>query len=228
MKSTSLATAKRVMKRLLAHPGASIFTSEAVPGPDFPEDYFEVIKNPIDLTEIGSRLRSNRYRSVSDWRAAVNRCFDNAVSYWGEGTIADLALEMRSVFERECRVFDVMTLDGWSKEVMAVRDKISRLSRNPPTSGAFAIGGIDASEPILPQLPTQKEMKALATAVRKMKNQEAHNGLADLIRNEEPYLPIENREERISLVGLKPSTFFKVRDFVKVQLEEEGVPYPSP
>ena len=34
-------------------------------------------------------------------------------------------------------------------------------------------------------------------------------------------------EEKINLLDLKPSTFFKVREFVQVKFEEMGMPYPG-
>lgn len=227
MEKRKLDLAKSVMRKLNSHPGSGLFLIKVEAGPDFPDDYFRIVKNPIDLRTIEKRLSARKYRSIEDWSAAVNLCFDNAVQYYQDGAIVDLAEEMRSVFIRESHVFDLLRVDGWAREVMALRDKIAKLNANVPKGGAFAIGGIDGSKRISEQLPSESEMRALISAVKKLKDQEAHNHLADLIRNEEPYLTVENGEEKINLLDLKPSTFFKVREFVQVKFEEMGIPYPG-
>ena len=47
---------------------------------DYP-DYYEVIKRPIDLEKISSKIRASSYDSVEDCLADVTLVFDNACKY---------------------------------------------------------------------------------------------------------------------------------------------------
>jgi len=63
-------------------------------------DYFEVIKNPMDLGTIEQNLKSHSYREVDEFVSDVRLVFENACLYnLAESEIVHSAKELRTTFE---------------------------------------------------------------------------------------------------------------------------------
>ena len=62
-------------------------------------DYYEVIRKPVDIDKIRSRIRSNRYRNLDDLEADFMLLCKNAQIYNVEGsTIYEDSIVLQSVF----------------------------------------------------------------------------------------------------------------------------------
>jgi hypothetical protein len=67
-------------------------------------DYFDVVKEPMDLTIIRKRLDGNMYREISTFEADVELVFTNAMLYNEEGTdVYEVAKEMLDKFRGEAK-----------------------------------------------------------------------------------------------------------------------------
>lgn len=67
-------------------------------------DYYERIKNPIELTSIGERLAEGQYQQLKLYTSDVNRVFNNAIKYNKKGTdLHNDAVHLRSVFGKKIR-----------------------------------------------------------------------------------------------------------------------------
>jgi len=90
-----------VLRRLTEHENAWIFMQPVDPVELNLPDYFDVIKNPMDLGSIKKRMDNNCYKVISEFAADVRLTFDNAISYNGEGSdVCKVAKDMKSMFER--------------------------------------------------------------------------------------------------------------------------------
>lgn len=92
---------EKVLGQLMAYPDASIvFNTPVDPVKWNLPDYFDVIKSPMDLGTIQTKLESDSYDSVEAFRADVMLTFDNAMMYNQPGSdVANLAQEMKTKFE---------------------------------------------------------------------------------------------------------------------------------
>jgi E1A/CREB-binding protein len=62
-------------------------------------DYFEVIKNPMDLGTVKKRLENGLYRSINEVEVDINLTFDNAMLYNPEGSVVwSMAKELKDKF----------------------------------------------------------------------------------------------------------------------------------
>eukprot|EP00892_Ulva_mutabilis_P002887 jgi/Ulvmu1/1259/UM109_0057.1 len=73
-----------------------IFREPVKPTADFAPDYFNIIKHPMDLGTVRSKLRNGEYVSIEEFEVDVNRIWDNAILYNGSNSdVGKLALELR-------------------------------------------------------------------------------------------------------------------------------------
>lgn len=50
-------------------------------------DYFELIKNPMSLSQVKSKLQSNKYESVQAWEDDINLIWSNVKTYKGNDSL---------------------------------------------------------------------------------------------------------------------------------------------
>jgi E1A/CREB-binding protein len=90
-----------VLKKLIDHECAWIFMQPVDPVELNLPDYFEIIKNPMDLGSIKKRMENNGYKLISEFGADVRLTFDNAISYNGDGSdVCKVARDMKVSFEK--------------------------------------------------------------------------------------------------------------------------------
>jgi len=88
-----------VLKGLQSHEYAWVFANPVDPVELNLADYFDIIRNPMDLGTIQKRIDNGLYHSVEEFAADVNLTFDNALLYNHEGTpVNEMALKMKTKF----------------------------------------------------------------------------------------------------------------------------------
>ncbi len=74
------------------------------------DDYFDVIKEPMDFTTVKKKLSHNVYNSVQEFIRDMNLVFDNCVHYNGvENPIAKHAIEIKTGFEESMKQMGFMS-----------------------------------------------------------------------------------------------------------------------
>jgi len=88
-----------VLKGLQTHAHGWVFNTPVDPVELGLPDYFEVIKNPMDLGTIKKGLDNGRYHSLNDFESDVHLTFDNAMLYNPEGSVVyTMAKELKEKF----------------------------------------------------------------------------------------------------------------------------------
>ncbi|KAL3805325.1 hypothetical protein HJC23_009032 [Cyclotella cryptica] len=91
-----------LLKGLQSHQHGWVFNSPVDPVELGLPDYFEVIKNPMDLGTVKKRLDNGLYRSIREVEADINLTFDNAMLYNPEGSVVwSMAKELKDKFETD-------------------------------------------------------------------------------------------------------------------------------
>lgn len=89
-----------VLKGLQTHQHGWVFNVPVDPVELGLPDYFDVIKNPMDLGSIQKKLEKNEYHAIKDFQSDVNLSFDNAMTYNEQGSVVyDMAKELKAKFE---------------------------------------------------------------------------------------------------------------------------------
>jgi hypothetical protein len=155
----------RILQDFMARPTAQIFIDPVVPGEDCPADYFEIIRKPVCLSEILSKLQSGQYANPNDFLKEIELCWSNAERYYGENDLVTLlAREGRLRFKKMYRSISVGQVPGFCAEAYRLRSRIGKLLSVSPFSDHGPLDGIDPSKNIVKQLPSDTELRNLITA----------------------------------------------------------------
>ncbi|CAG8587255.1 21982_t:CDS:2 [Dentiscutata erythropus] len=88
---------KEIFNRLKSHPSSLPF-HEPVNGDDVP-DYYDIIKDPMDLSTVSKRMENNRYRSLLEFAIDMQKIWNNAKIYNKSDTIFyKSAVELEGIF----------------------------------------------------------------------------------------------------------------------------------
>jgi len=91
-----------VMKQLMNHQHYWVFSKPVDPIDLGLDDYFQIIKNPMDLGTIQKRLENGFYHQLKDFVDDVHLTFDNAMLYNPAGTVVhNMAVELMTKFTKE-------------------------------------------------------------------------------------------------------------------------------
>jgi hypothetical protein len=211
------AKAMAVMESVMTHPGALPFMIPPIVGDDFPEDYFKIVRCPIDFVTISARLTSHKYKTRDDWLRAVDLIFENSERYYQDGPIITLGEEIRSAFDKLYnKKFQMGSIAEWGREIVRLRDKLGRLNASTPQ---IPLCNVTLGRKLSPQIPTDKDIKALIAAMAKLTKPEDHEELLALLKKEEPEMTFGVGRVQVDLVLLKPSTIRLAAAFVKGKTE---------
>ncbi|KAG1446673.1 hypothetical protein G6F46_009442 [Rhizopus delemar] len=90
-----------ILKTLKKHRDAGPFLDPVDPIRLNIPDYFQVIKQPMDLSTVDQKLQKNQYKSVNAFVADVRLIFQNCMQYNGtDSTIAVLCRNLKAAFEK--------------------------------------------------------------------------------------------------------------------------------
>ena len=89
-----------VLKGLQTHQHGWVFNVPVDPEELGLPDYFDIIKNPMDLGSVQKKLEKGEYHAIKDFQSHVNLSFDNAMTYNEQGSVVyDMAKELKTKFE---------------------------------------------------------------------------------------------------------------------------------
>jgi hypothetical protein len=89
-----------ILTKFQVHEHGRVFNNPVDPVALGLPDYFEIIKNPMDLGTIRTKLHDGHYRSVDDFRKDIKLTFKNAETYNRPGSsVHDMALNFWEQFE---------------------------------------------------------------------------------------------------------------------------------
>jgi E1A/CREB-binding protein len=91
-----------VLKELQSHEHGWVFATPVNPVELNLDDYFEVIKKPMDLGTIQKNLEAGSYHSFDDFKSDVRLTFENAMKYNEEKSIVhEMAKQLKKKFEQD-------------------------------------------------------------------------------------------------------------------------------
>ena len=107
--------AKRLVNQIWRSNGAHIFHNPIDPDRLGIPDYFEVIKEPIDLGTIKQRLNHNSYFTMQEVVDDIWRCFDNCIEYNGEDSPAgERCMQVIKAYEK---AFEQLNIKFYLEEI---------------------------------------------------------------------------------------------------------------
>lgn len=94
-----------MMNSLSKHSKAWIFNSPVDPVALGIKDYFDIIKKPMDFSQIKENLKSHHYMSMREFVQDVELVFKNCYTYNGESSqVSLMCKEVQDEFLRLCEI----------------------------------------------------------------------------------------------------------------------------
>lgn len=122
----------QIMNRLSKYPCAKIFLEPVDPN-IFP-GYYDLIIEPVDISMINQRLKSNDYRVCSEWKHDMKQISINAGTFWGHGSAQEaLASRLYLRFEKEYEILiRTLSISKWVRTSFFLAYKVHFLSQKMP------------------------------------------------------------------------------------------------
>lgn len=219
-----------IINELLKHPAARIFGQKIIPGNDFPPEYFEIIKTPMDLDTIKTKVENQQYQNLKECTDDFELVWNNAEKYYGKKSpVFALANEVHKLFRKFYRPIYIRTVHGFCDEAYKYRTKIENQIFNSPFHGnSSEAQNLSADKKnLIKQLSTEEEMQNLITACEMLTDKEDHKKLKEILTEYQPELILPGRKSIILTTQLYPNTFKATKVFLKDALKKQGLEYPE-
>ena len=97
----------RLLNNLWKHSNAWIFHEPVDPVKLNIQDYFDIIKQPMDLSTVKHKLKNNEYLKLADFLYDVQLIFDNCLLYNKETKqVTLMCLSVKEEFEKQYHVLN--------------------------------------------------------------------------------------------------------------------------
>jgi hypothetical protein len=126
---------KRVTTKLSYSPLASVFLQPVDPVNDGCPDYFQKIKEPMDLGTILEKLNAGKYSTAKEWEQDLMRIWSNAMLYNLKGTVFWLiAAKLQKKSQKLVKVIPKTEAEMWQLELLQAAKKVSKVLQFNPQS----------------------------------------------------------------------------------------------
>lgn len=116
----------KIISELMGWTILDAFKRPVDPIKDGVEDYFEVIKNPIDLGTIKSKLNNGGYDKFEDFVGDIKRIYLNCKEYNGTDNIfTDICADMISWFNNQVKRKCKSEEEEWKRDLDEITQKIT-------------------------------------------------------------------------------------------------------
>lgn len=222
VKSQFLKTCKGLLQRLMKHKNAWVFNVPVDVNALGLHDYFDIIKEPMDLGTVKSRLDKNFYQSPMEFMVDVRLTFRNAMTYNPKGQdVYVMAEQLLQIFEEKWTVIEA----DYVQELKLVVEREGRLTKKPHTPQEPPVEAMNAFElstnlanrghPGRPAAP--KKPKARDPNKREMTYAEKQKLSSDL-----QSLPAEKLESVVDIIKKSSSSLRQHDDEIEVDIDSFG------
>lgn len=122
-----------IIDHLLQYHISVFFDHPVDPERDQVPNYYNVIKNPMDLGTIREKIDSSGYDNVSQFIADVELVWSNAMLFNGKGSfVGEMARHLQNIFKEEANVLHDNEQTWWINKMNDLRNKVNIIITNPP------------------------------------------------------------------------------------------------
>lgn len=219
VKSQFLKTCKGLLQRLMKHKNAWVFNVPVDVNALGLHDYFDIIKAPMDLGTVKSRLDKNFYQSPMEFVVDVRLTFRNAMTYNPQGQdVYVMAEQLLQIFEEKWTVIEA----DYEQELKLVVEREGRSTKKPHTPQEPPVEALNAFElstnlmnlghPGRPAAP--KKPKARDPNKREMSYAEKQKLSSNL-----QSLPAEKLESVVDIIKKRTSSLRQHDDEIEVDID---------
>ncbi|KAG2155663.1 TATA-binding protein associated factor Taf2 [Suillus clintonianus] len=164
MSLNDLRASRNALKKLTMHKSAVLFMQPVDPVRDHAPNYYEVIKNPMDLSTMGAKVEAGMYKDRFAFEGDFRLMIANAKQYNPSGTYAHTeAIFLETFFEKLWNRIQ-KTLEAASKNAEPAPESLPTVIVKKPTTAASKPPAVSAPLP-----PPQAASETPARPIIKLK-----------------------------------------------------------
>lgn len=223
-----------VMDQICSRPLAVRFLSSDNQSDDESPTSKSTEKN-LDLLTINKRLKSNKYKSVHEWKSEVERLWTNSLHQNKNSTLVISAtLELQKQFRELTKFLTDSDATNWKLELIQMHQELSvciremlklRSASANPQKSQRPVCKRDQLYPTLEELPpahcrrhfayfSREDLIRLANDINSIKQESQLALISELLKKQEPDIVDDLDQMEIDINLLKPSTIRLIRDKV--------------
>lgn len=211
-----------VLDELNDFPISDFFSEPVDPKKHEAPGYFEIIKNPSDLSTVRKKLLSNHYQTLEQFRKDMHLIWDNAIQYNGKNSLPGvMAEDLMRKFEKRFKYIE--DSDHWKFEYKKNKSIISRLMRKIPAPLASTNVSLDSSK-LEPKRLSIEETKFFFNNRRFLENKETFDNILEYLSKNDFNISVSISNENImeSLSKLSPYIRKSIIDAIENLYLENG------
>ncbi|PIA30525.1 hypothetical protein AQUCO_05500069v1 [Aquilegia coerulea] len=194
-------------------------------------DYFDIIKHPMDLGTVKTRLNTIMYKSPVEFAADVRLTFSNAMTYNPKGQDVHIMAEQLShIFEdRWVSMQNEFCLDSWLQQYREVSYATPVMNKPPYMPAPEMFSHYDRPESILGPVNSKPKLvrhgsSGRGTALKKPKAKDEHK--RDMTYDEKQKLstnlqnmPVDKLENIVEIIRRRSSSLVQSDDAIEVDID---------
>ncbi|KAL1812237.1 hypothetical protein ACET3Z_022302 [Daucus carota] len=229
MNSTLMRQCENLLKKLMSHEFGWVFNSPVDPVKLNLPDYFDVIKNPMDLGTVKKKISSSVYTSPLDFVADVRLAFTNAMTYNPPANDVHLmAATLSKFFEVRWKVIEKKLSANVPQQMPQVSSVPMEAGKVKPMPPSKKRKHSSTQLLVLPE-PVCEPVKCMTAEEKQKLSKELESSLSDLPDNIIEFLREQSSagkdegedEIEIDIDTLTDDTLFKLQKLLDDHLTEK-------
>lgn len=224
----------KILDELISHPISSVFQEPVDPKLDEVPDYFDIIKEPSDLSTVRERLLSNKYANLQEFKREVNLIWENAVAYNGKSSYpAYIADQLSKIFAKQISLLEDQNYEHWINEFLKTRSILFKLFHNPPksiesttaskskSSSLMNNSSFQFSNSFFVEVPIDFDEKSLQRDIQflnenkeKFENPRIYSKLVHILSENEPPIEISDSDQKLNLSTATIKTMKRLKNLI--------------
>lgn len=229
MNSTLMRQCENLLKKLMSHEFGWVFNSPVDPVKLNLPDYFDVIKNPMDLGTVKKKISSSVYTSPLDFVADVRLAFTNAMTYNPPANDVHLmAATLSKFFEVRWKVIEKKLSANVPQQMPQISSVPTEAGKVKPMPPSKKRKHSSTQLLVLPE-PVCEPVKCMTAEEKQKLSKELESSLSDLPDNIIEFLREQSSagkdegedEIEIDIDTLTDDTLFKLQKLLDDHLTEK-------
>lgn len=171
------------------------------------QDYDKIVKKPMDLGTINSKLQKRYYNSISEWYDDMILVFQNAIDYFPiDDGLSMIARYQLAEFKKMAYGMNLTTEQDWLNSIQTISSKLTKIISQPPS--------LTKANPNISLLCQRAEKasppdkQAIASYVQKLNhitvNDDVREEVIGILKEVQGMTISEITEQPVNLDNLKP------------------------
>lgn len=165
-------------------------------------DYNTVIKEPMDLTTVKTKLANRQYDSPHSWYHDMCLIYNNAIAYHKETSIwGIIAGQLLHDFKRIAHGFQAKTPQEWADLYLEQAKKFGEVLSSCPVKMAqdpIVIGCVKRSDG-MPNFPSHKIPELVSKLNKMFKQDEIRTNVLTIIKLSQKDFPLANEDGKVNV-----------------------------